>query len=669
MRPHASTDDGLKTTRIIDHATITHRKRLLALRVVWGVLFGGYLLIAILGIPSIYHSHTIEDPLLIAQYAELGIHHNLFAVYLTGTILAAVFAAATIGGVLFYRTSDSWFISYISITFLIAALSPNNTQQVVAYAYPVLQWPAWVLAYVAVMVYSSVGWLFPDGRFVPGWSRRLIYFYAIMWLYTIPRYVELGTPENIQNFLIKLLNTSTIILGLVAIAAQYARYRNAEPVTRQQLKWAIFGVVVWFGFFIIRVVGFMFIIPAVHSFGMEVLLRFIFASIPNYGTILTVAALAFAITRYRLWDVDIFINRSLVYAGVTSVLGMIFLASIFLIQRLLGAENTLAAFAISAVGPVLLFNWTRKQSQHFIDRRIYGWRFDLNELNAAQKALTISNPGQWSGHKLGEYEVLDVIGEGGMGEVYKGVGNGKTVAIKTVLPDLAEDETTRIRFEREVEWGMAMDHPSIAKIYGQGIIENTPYMVMEYIDGYDLKELLREHGTLDLQTVGTIMKDVCSALDSVHRQGVIHRDLKPSNIMLRSDGSAVLMDFGISKSNQEDVSITGTGAIGTIAYMSPEQIQESQEVDPRTDIYGLGIVIYELLTGQLPFTCSPIQMVFAHLQQPPNNPRAVNETIPEHVSDAILKALSKKPEERFESISEFLAALSFSSADTGQSVS
>ncbi|MCA9912483.1 MAG: serine/threonine protein kinase, partial [Anaerolineae bacterium] len=303
-----------------------------------------------------------------------------------------------------------------------------------------------------------------------------------------------------------------------------------------------------------------------------------------------------------------------------------------------------------------LFRPVRNTTQHLVDRYIYGLRFDLNELQQAQRPKTVTNPGKLTGLHFGDYEILGVLGKGGMGEVYEGYGNNQRVAIKTLLPDTATKEDSLIRFQREAETGRKLDHPTIARVFDSGSYEGTPYIIMEYLDGQDLGDRLKQDGKLDIETTLAIAQDVCTALLLAHEAGYVHRDLKPSNIMIRENGSAGLMDFGISKV-QDDHSITGTDAIGTIHYMAPEQIIASREVDPRADIYALGVLLYEMLTGVKPFKGTPAQILFGHLQQPAPDVRMANPEIPRHIAKAINKAMSKHPDDRFQMVGEFAEAL------------
>jgi serine/threonine-protein kinase len=187
-------------------------------------------------------------------------------------------------------------------------------------------------------------------------------------------------------------------------------------------------------------------------------------------------------------------------------------------------------------------------------------------------------------------------------------------------------------------------------------------MALEFVDGRELGEIIHQNNHLTLGEIQPFVADFASALDKAHAQGLVHRDIKPSNIMVRrkADGKtqeAVLMDFGVAKIQDARTSITGTGAIGTIDYMAPEQIAAASEVDHRADIYALGVVLFEMLTGEKPYKGSAPQVLFAHLYQPPSDPREVVPELPAKVAETIMKAMAKKPEERFQTVGALAAAL------------
>jgi len=259
---------------------------------------------------------------------------------------------------------------------------------------------------------------------------------------------------------------------------------------------------------------------------------------------------------------------------------------------------------------------------------------------------------------------LDVVGTGGMGEVYKATDGTKTFAIKTLLSSKNTDPEMISRFRREGEVGQRLNHPNIAGVYDieQDETTGTLYLVMDYLEGQDLSTLLEHQKRLDLATTSRLINDIASALDVAHADGLVHRDIKPSNVMIvgrDAEKHAILMDFGITKLKNANT-LTGTGAIGTIGYMAPEQILDARTVDIYADIYALGVLTYEMLLGERPFVGGAGQVMFAHIQQPPPDPRDKDSNLPRPVAKAIMTALAKDPSERFPSAGAFADILSAS---------
>lgn len=277
--------------------------------------------------------------------------------------------------------------------------------------------------------------------------------------------------------------------------------------------------------------------------------------------------------------------------------------------------------------------------------------------------------GTFAGAQLGQYEVLALLGRGGMAEVYRGRHTrlDRIVAIKVLPPSLAAEADFRQRFEREARAVAALKHPNIVQIFDFGDAEGTYYMVMEYIAGQDLAHVMRQTGPMPLEQVCSLVRGIASALDYAHAQGLVHRDVKPSNVMLEAEGQggeqpgarrAVLTDFGIAKILAGSTGATKTGMVGTLDYIAPEQIRAAGTVDARADIYALGVMLYQMLTGRLPFVCdNPGAVLVAHLQQPPPDPRLALPSLPEGVARAILCALAKDPDERFRTAGALLEAL------------
>jgi ferric-dicitrate binding protein FerR (iron transport regulator)/predicted Ser/Thr protein kinase len=266
------------------------------------------------------------------------------------------------------------------------------------------------------------------------------------------------------------------------------------------------------------------------------------------------------------------------------------------------------------------------------------------------------------GKTIGQYQIVEHLGKGGMAEVFKAYQPtlDRYVAIKVLHPIVATDEQFLSRFQREARSVATLRHQHIVQIYDFGNEGKTYYMVMEFVDGQTLKQRLNalraEDQVMSLEETKKIMEQVAQALDYAHGQGLIHRDIKPANILLTSEGDAVLSDFGIARM-VESTRQTVTGVVGTPEYMSPEQGQ-GKELDPRSDIYALGVVLYEMLTGTMPFQAdTPLAVIFKHVRDPLPLPRLVNPDIPEAVERVMLKAMAKSPDGRYTSVGQMAAAL------------
>lgn len=261
------------------------------------------------------------------------------------------------------------------------------------------------------------------------------------------------------------------------------------------------------------------------------------------------------------------------------------------------------------------------------------------------------------GQVVGDYEILGILGRGGMGAVYR-VRNALTdreEAMKVLLPDLTGSGDAAERFLREIRIQASLQHPYIAGIRTAFRAHDNVIMIMELIEGVSLDAKLRQ-GPLPLGDVFRMTSDLLSALTHAHARGIVHRDIKPSNIIVTPRGAPKLTDFGIAMA-AGDAKITRSGvAIGSLAYMSPEQVM-SKPLDERSDIYSLGITVYEALTGRRPFqNTNEYSMMDAHLHQTPVSPGAIVPSLPPGISIAVLKALAKAPEDRYQTATEFQTA-------------
>lgn len=286
--------------------------------------------------------------------------------------------------------------------------------------------------------------------------------------------------------------------------------------------------------------------------------------------------------------------------------------------------------------------------------------------------MNTNAPGPWTGRLLGgRYEVREVIGRGGMADVYLGVDArlGRQVAIKILKSTLSSDPTFRNRFRLEAMSASKMSHPSIVRVFDAGDEENgplgetppgstTPYIVMEHVEGHLLSNLMRQ-GKLEERHVLKVADGVLTALEVSHKAGIVHRDIKPANIMISEDGTVKVMDFGIARAVSD---ATGnleqtTSILGTALYISPEQAK-GEEPDTRTDLYSLGVVMYELLAGAPPFSSeSPVSIAYKHISEEPVPLREVNPGVSTEVALIVDAAMRKELQERFPTAQAFRAAI------------
>ncbi len=258
------------------------------------------------------------------------------------------------------------------------------------------------------------------------------------------------------------------------------------------------------------------------------------------------------------------------------------------------------------------------------------------------------------------YELGETLGFGGMSEVHAGrdLRLDRAVAVKVLRADLARDPSFYLRFRREAQNAAALNHPAIVAVYDTGEADTPegplPYIVMERVDGETLRDILRNDGPLTPRRAMEVMGDVCAALDFSHRNGIVHRDVKPANVMINRAGAVKVMDFGIARAIADGAStMTQTASvIGTAQYLSPEQAR-GEQVDARSDVYAAGCVLYELLTGEPPFTGdSPVAVAYQHVREDPRPPSQLDASVAGTLDSIVLKAMSKNPANRYQSAGE-----------------
>jgi predicted Ser/Thr protein kinase len=630
---------------------ISDRRLQYFFRATWIVFAAVALLVNVVSIPAYIQTCNCA-PEIVAEWETLGIAQGVRIVFVALTAFN-MGVLLLLSALIFWRRPDEVMAIFVSLSSLVQGVflvaGPAGSPAPWYYAVRVITNFLTPISWIALL------FLFPNGRFVPRWSRWLLVALTISLLAVgLAGSTPLGKP---LTFLTAGMGLVSIGVGLWGLRQRYQIMKSATQ--HQQIKWTFFALVL-VAITLVIFLPIQALIKDIEPLAIYTIFRHIIFALAQAFVPVSICV---AMLRYRLWDIDFAINRALVSGIVTVGLGLLFVLEFLVTQQLLtmllGKDQIYVAVAVPAAITALLFNPTRKRVRSLVDRHLYGFRFDLDQLNAAQNEPPITNPGILSGQTLGSYKVLDVIAKGGMGEVYKGFGNDHPVAIKVLPRESAAEADAQARFKREAETLTTLTHPNIVKFYDHGETEHIQYLVMELIDGVELGDYLKQQGQLALDEVRAILAQLADALDYAHNLGYIHRDIKPSNIMLaRIDGKPkpVLMDFGIAKIKDDSTSITGSGAIGTIDYMSPEQIKEAREVDRRTDVYALGVMLYQMLTGELPFKGHAGQVLFAHLQQPAPDPRLVRPDLPRDLAHAVLKALAKEPDERFASAGELARA-------------
>jgi tRNA A-37 threonylcarbamoyl transferase component Bud32 len=651
----------MSTTPVTQETSLKNRPALRwALLGVWGlvVLYTVMVLGAVLSPQFMMFQNASMTRIL------LGLPALFQSIIDYGVDLLLMFGFSVIAVILIVNRSDDWFAIFTSLFLIVFGARITNLANNIAMTPGYQSQGGLILALgdIGIVLFSM---LFPDGKFTPRWMKFLVPFLVISMLgiYIFPD-APFYWDKMRQNGYYFLFTVSWYVTGLASGLHRY--YRTSTLAQKQQLRWIFIGTMGPFLWFIVfQVLSYLF--PAltgseVAAASFQAVSRlagiFMFLMLPLF--------VAISIVRTRLFDIDMIINRSLVYGiltiGLGLTFGLIFILASAIFRSMHSSDQFFFVAVIFSVAAGAGFQPLRKKLQRFVDRFFYHIQIDYQKTPAEVRAEAETNVD--GGITLSSYRNLKLIGHGGMAEVYRATdstGRGN-VAVKVLRAALAEDEQFQKRFMREAEIVSKLEHPNIVRIMDFGQERSSYYIVMELLSGPDLNHLLKEEKRLSLSNTVSMLRGVADALDYAHINGLVHRDIKPSNVMLDSStipSRSVLTDFGIAKMVDAHTRITNTaGMLGTFDYMAPEQIQASADVDGRADIYALGVMTYQMLTGRLPFERPDTgAILLAHLNAPPPDAREIVSDLPRHSARAIQQAMAKNINERFISAKDFITAL------------
>lgn len=599
------------------------------------------------------NSNMFQALLGISSFLQIGFYY--------GVDILLVLGFSVIGGLLVVQRSDDWFAIFTSLFLITFGVRVTNLANTIA------TMPGFESTGGLILAMGDIGivlfmMLFPDGKFTSRWLKFLapLLVITMLGIYVFPNAPFFWKKLGTGNYLLV-----TTAWYLVSIFAGIYRYiRHSTLAQKQQIRWIFIGAMGPFLWFILFQVT-QSLIPALTgtstlatSFSLISRLSsiFMFLMLP--------LSIAISIARTKLFDIDLIINRSLVYGSLTIGLGLTFAVVLAIIslafKNVNQGDQSLVAATIFSVSAGALFQPARKKLQRFVDRVFYHIQIDYQKTPAnipAYPDTPITNT------TLSSYNDMKLIGRGGMAEVFRATSQtgNKPVAIKVLRAALANDEQFRRRFMREAQIISGLEHPNIVNVIDFGDENGAYYIVMELLTGPDLSALIKQEKQITLPNTISMLRGVANALDYAHQHGLVHRDIKPSNVMLDAStipARVVLTDFGIAKITDAHTRITNTGMLGTFDYIAPEQIQASSEVDSRADIYALGVMAYQMLTGALPFERPNTgALLLAHLNAPAPDARELIHDLPRSAAHSILKAMAKEPKDRYATAGEFITTL------------
>jgi tRNA A-37 threonylcarbamoyl transferase component Bud32 len=628
-----------------------------------------------MGVPLYYHNFIESlDLEILNALRGLGMSNAFYAAYQTALVVLLAIGFWVAGGIIFRHKSDEWVALLVAFTLIGQGANAFEPLKIMENA-PGFRIPVMLVESMVLTCLPLACYYFPDGRLPQRWLK---YVAGVWFAWLLLSIFWSGLPINLFDREPRARLVFQLILLAVlgtGIYAQIRRYRKTDnAIKREQLKWVVFGVVV--GILVGVGVNIFSILFGMTnpSVGARLIVDMATKTLSVIAQLTIPIAVVFSILRYRLYDIELIINRSLVIGILTVLLGLVFTGILFGMQAVFravtdNASPPPAAIVVATAVVVSVFNPTLRAARSFVNRKIFHIEFNFTE--AQRRHDKLEKAARMPLHAvadIGGYTGLEMIARGGMGEIYKArhPSLNRTIAIKVLSLYFKEDADFNKRFAREAEMMAQLKHPNIINIYDYGEQDGLPYIVMEYLAGDTLSHILKERQRLSLDESLPLLRDLASALDFAHAQGIVHRDIKASNVMVEpvTTGTqgraqrAILMDFGIARFTSERTRLTITGdMLGTADYISPEQIQGETDLDGKADQYSLAVLAFQMLTSRKPYARNNTwAMIRAHLDEPAPDPREI-ASMPDATALAIMKAMSKKPEDRFDTVTAFVEAL------------
>lgn len=639
---------------------------------IWMVLAGMSIVFFVLGWPIRLQQLLHPSPGISAGLEKAGLTPAVWAGGMLGleTILMTVFTV--VGFILFFQRRNEAVIFITSLALITFGTGILNVLKAFMLVYPdfdpVIRFQKAVAWALVILIF----YLFPDGRFEIKWTRWAYLgwlVFTLSWLF----FPEL--PNNPTR--LGALSTEWVFiayfgwLGSGVYVLFWRSIRSSVPEVRQKTKWVTTGLVVAVFIAFLQEFPTLFNNNLVdHTLPEGVWYALISTLIFCAGMLLVPLGIVFSIQQNQLWRIDFLINRAMVHGLM--ILFVIFGMSGFfslltnLLDAVTGIHFQWFPIVISGLVVFYLFKPTLKWVQSIIDKHVFGIHIPFRGDKWPQPVQ--GSKIVWTGQTVGRYRIGQLLRTGTSGSVYKGIEThtGKPVAIKFLHQKLASQTVHRKAFIAEAKTLSRLDHPNISKMLDYGEEgEGTIYLALEYLSDRTLADKLRAEGALSTEEAKYVLRQIADALEYAHQNEIIHLDVKPGNILLYPQHSApfgyipVLTDFGISRAIFAESNHLTNEISGTFDYISPEQIHSPGQLDRHADIYSLGVVAFQMVTGELPFqNKQPAAKLIAHLFEPPPNPMEINPDISLKDSLAIAKSMRKLPIERFSSVSEFVSAIS-----------